>query len=670
MKCPKCNEEIDEQAKFCTKCGANIEETQKEQAEKQKEIEQKNKQIENKEEKEEKNQKNEPKKEKNKNNKKKIIIIISIILAILLATGAGITAWIILQTKEEQEETKLEWGNIYLEVLNDNDELEDMDDQQIQLCDLDKDNIPELIIYGLKNAKDYIANIYKINEKNEVETVKVSMEDEFDIKLLYNSEKEDYGWYAVTSADENKKAYDLNIESKKYKPELIETNFSTNFVEVEKNYSGKVNFDKNASKSEKEEVLETAKNEYIPTEEMITDEVKEKVENIKILKNIKKIDSSKDIIYTVVSKNISDEIYEYPCINIDSSEVRTINKEIEEKYGFPNTINSNNYYDYIGLETEEISYKYTINGNILSVILWRGGNESIWGNTYNIDLKTSKKITPEELIEQYNLKTDEVITKSYEAILAEFNEMTEKEKKSLNSDWNTLYGEKSVNEWKTKIKPSIEKLELYINEENELCLLGEYTHAGGQWSCTQTMIVNITNNYTVSELEFKSGAIQHYVINLKNTSTQTPSQSETPQTQNQTTKESSNTQEQNNNSNTSVPDIKFGTSSDVVEEGTYLRGTNGTLKITNSKPGQFDFEIECTYMTQAGYPNLGMITGTAKATSDGNFAYTERKTTGGNNNYNIIFKLAGNGITIDEQFEGYTSPYCGHNVTLEGTFIK
>lgn len=45
MKCPKCNEEIEDNAKFCTKCGANILEEKSKKAEierkKQKEIEDK-----------------------------------------------------------------------------------------------------------------------------------------------------------------------------------------------------------------------------------------------------------------------------------------------------------------------------------------------------------------------------------------------------------------------------------------------------------------------------------------------------------------------------------------------------------------------------------------------------------------------------------------------------
>ena len=36
MKCPKCNEEIADNSKFCVKCGFNIEESKKEEKEKNK----------------------------------------------------------------------------------------------------------------------------------------------------------------------------------------------------------------------------------------------------------------------------------------------------------------------------------------------------------------------------------------------------------------------------------------------------------------------------------------------------------------------------------------------------------------------------------------------------------------------------------------------------------
>lgn len=443
-----------------------------------------------------------------------------------------------------KEQSKLEWGDVYLEVLNDKNKLDDMDNQKIQLCDLDRDKIPELIIYGIKNAKEYIANIYKINDKNEVDTIKVSLDKDFELKLVYDANKDDYVWYAVEKqADNSSKYYDLNLENKEYKSEEVKLTKNTDCVEVDENYSAKVDFDKDASKKDKEKVFEEAKKDYVDTDDMITDEVKEKVEAVKTLKNVKKLDNSKEIVYSVATKTINGNTYEYPCINIDSTDVTAMNAEIKKNYGFSDSMNSSNYYDQVGYETEEISYSYTINKSVLSVLVWRGGNETITADTYNIDLQTLNKMSSEDLIKQYNSSKDEIITKAAEAVRKDYDTLVAKEKAALGTNWSTLYDDKTVRGWQDGIKKSIEKLKVYINDKNELCILGEFEHAGGQWSCIQTVIVNITNGYKTSELTFKGGkAIKHYMESYKEESvTPTPSTTPTPSA---TTSTSTNTSDE------------------------------------------------------------------------------------------------------------------------------
>ena len=434
-------------------------------------------------------------------------------------------------SENAKEQKKLEWGDVYIEVLNDKSKLDDMDNQKIQLCDLDKDKIPELIIYGIKNAKEYIANIYKINDKNEVDTIKVSLDNEFDLKLVYDANKDDYVWYAVEkTSDNSSKYYDLNLESKDYKPEEVDLVKNTDCVEVDENYSEKVDFDKDASKSDKEKVFEEAKKDYVETDDMITDEVKEKAEVIKTLKNVKKLNNSKEIVYSASTKTIAGHTYEYPCINIDSTDVATMNAEIKKNYGFSDNMNSSNYMEQIGIDTEEISYSYTINKSVLSVVVWRGGNETITFDTYNIDLQTLNKISSEDLIKQYNASKDEVITKATEAVRKEYDALVTKEIAAFGTNWSTLYDNQTVSGWQNGIKKSIEELKVYINDKNELCILGEFEHAGGQWSCIQTVIVNITNGYKTYEATFKDGkALTHYVENLNgNSATSTPAPSVSP----------------------------------------------------------------------------------------------------------------------------------------------
>lgn len=570
MICPKCNEKIADNSKFCTKCGANIEEATKEleaqkieeakkaeeekraieEAEKSKSVEEDSKAEETQEPEKNKKEKTEEKSKEAKKNgkkksKKKIILVIAIIIVLLAGAGAGI--WYYMSENGDdnsKEQSKLEWGDVYLEVLNDKNKLDDMDNQKIQLCDLDRDKIPELIIYGIKNAKEYIANIYKINDKNEVDTIKVSLDKDFELKLVYDANKDDYVWYAVEKqADDSSKYYDLNLENKEYKSEEVKLTKDTDCVEVDENYSEKVDFDKDASKKDKEKVFEEAKKDYVDTDDMITDEVKEKVEAVKTLKNVKKLDNSKEIVYSVATKTINGNTYEYPCINIDSTDVAAMNTEIKKNYGFSDSMNSSNYYDQVGYETEEISYSYTINKSVLSVLVWSGGNETITADTYNIDLQTLNKISSEDLIKQYNSSKDEIITKATEAVRKYYDTLVAKEKAALGTNWSTLYDDKTVTGWQDGIKKSIEKLKVYINDKNELCILGEFEHAGGQWSCTQTVIVNITNGYKASELTFKGGkAIKHYMESYKEESvTPTPSTTPTPSA---TTSTSTNTSDE------------------------------------------------------------------------------------------------------------------------------
>ena len=171
--------------------------------------------------------KEETKKTKKDNNGKKskkgLIIALVIILALAIAGGVAAGVYFLNKDDSSSKKKNLKWGEVYLEILEDKDKkLEDLENQEIQLVDIDKDSIPELIIYGFNNLKERIANIYKINDKDKVDTVKVGLNEDFDIRLLYTFENDDYNWYAVTNKVENaetstpRKVYDLNIVSKKY----------------------------------------------------------------------------------------------------------------------------------------------------------------------------------------------------------------------------------------------------------------------------------------------------------------------------------------------------------------------------------------------------------------------------------------------------------------------
>ena len=474
--------------------------------------------------------------------KKKKVIIISSIIAVILIAIAVIVAVTMLSNKDEKDNKEsLEWGDVYLEVLNDKKKLEDMDNQKIQLCDLDKDSIPELIIYGIKNAKDYIANIYKINDKNEVDTVKVSLSEEFDLQLLYNIEEDDYTWYAVTASNtEDKKVYDLNIENKKYEPQLLDLKYETGFVPVEENHSEKVAFNKEASKSEKKEIFNQAKEKYIKTEDMITDEIKEKVEIAKSIKKIEKIDASKEIVYSVNEIQSRYVKATYPAINIKSSDVQKINSEIEKEYGFKT---EQDLMEMSAGELEEMGYEYYINGKILSLFIYQGGNNSTWPKTYNIDLTTQKQMTASEVLKEKGLNETEVNTKAQEAVNKKFEEVIERDKSALGNNWAQMYtqGKDSTIEWKNEITEKLKTLDnsIYINKVGDVCVATTVQHAGGQWSCWLTIIVNITDNYSVKD--FETTTIKNY---MTPTTAQTTPSNTTPSSSSTTTEETTSNSEE------------------------------------------------------------------------------------------------------------------------------
>ncbi len=627
-------------------------------------------------------------------NKKTIIIVAVIVVILVIALIVGgifILPNLLDKDEEDKKNKKLEWGDVYLEVLNDEEKLEDMDNQKLQLCDLNKDSIPELIIYGIKNAKEYIANIYKINEKNEVDTVKVSLDNDFDLKLLYNIEEDDYIWYAVSKKEKSTDVYDLNISTETYVPKLLENKkYDEDFYEVEDNYSKKVDFDKNASKDEKEKVFEQAKDTYVETEKMITEEVKENVENKKMMKNISKIDSSKPIVYSVAKYDATSSnwlgTFEYPAININSDDVKKVNAEIKERYGFKESDYKTQGY-IIDIETEESGYFYNINKNILSLVVYDGGNDSVWAKAYNINLDTLKLMKADDLIKEKGLNKNDVISKAKEVANKKFEDAWANDKKQ-NPMLTNMFSSSNIKEWKSELEKNINSLsQTYLNEKGELCILGEVIHPGGQEHCWMTIIINVDKDYSVSELKLKIW--EQKGNNTTNTpspsTTPTPTTSSTPKTSTSakpktstkpkasTTPKSSSTSSSSNSYlpvKTTMSNIQFTTKpTTTVEKGVYKR-KDGVLTITNSKKGSFDFKIECSYMTSAGYPNLGELSGTAKETTNGNFAYVEKKSQGGNYDYNVLFYIADGGIQIQDEEKSGFSPYCGNNVLFGGLYIK
>lgn len=139
-------------------------------------------------------------------------------------------------------------------------------------------------------------------------------------------------------------------------------------------------------------------------------------------KEINKINNSKDLVYTNISKkNKKNYSFEIPYININSQYAKEINKEISDKYKNIDELiyNAENYpADCI----VNISYNVYVNKNILSLIIveYSGINNYY---VYNIDIYTGNKISNSQILLSKNIseesflnKVEELCTKAVEKI--------------------------------------------------------------------------------------------------------------------------------------------------------------------------------------------------------------------------------------------------------------
>lgn len=425
-------------------------------------------------------------KEKNSNKKRNIIIIIVVIIVSLICMLAFYLV---------NKNSKVDWGKEYLNILEDSSKIDNMKNMKVGLIDIDNNKTPELIITGESKDKKEI-EIYNINKDKKVDITKVKTKEP-SLEYDYNIKTNKYNWYV----NNDKNVYSIDLENTKTKKENL--NYDEDIIKVASTDDKMVDYSKGLSKDKIEKVLQNAEKKYSTNSKLVSKDIKSKIEDAKALKSVKKVDKEKDLVYTYVTKTYRNNTYEYPHINIDSTDAKSINDALDKKYSFISNID-----DGSPIEIAEVSYKYYINGSILSVIVWNGGNSSIEADTYNIDLKTLKSISGEEILKKYKLNKDDVINKSYDKLKAEYESTIKKEKAKVEASNYQSYFDK----WPTELKPNVEKLNLYINDKNEIILLAEYHHLGGQEYCTQTVEINISNNYSLSELSYKNGRTNKEMI--------------------------------------------------------------------------------------------------------------------------------------------------------------
>ena len=146
---------------------------------------------------------------------------------------------------------------------------------------------------------------------------------------------------------------------------------------------------------------------------------------VKTENNVRKIKNDKDIVYTNYSKSEKQSNYELdvniPYVNIKSDDAIAFNEEIDKT--FKNKAEevikysgSNNIYT--------VKYKAYMENNILSLIIYSDlkqgtSAQRVIYETFTYDLKQNKKLTLQETLSQFSLKTQDIQSKINSDIKAE-----------------------------------------------------------------------------------------------------------------------------------------------------------------------------------------------------------------------------------------------------------
>lgn len=116
-----------------------------------------------------------------------------------------------------------------------------------------------------------------------------------------------------------------------------------------------------------------------------------------------KEDKFKEIVYPIYTrKNNKKTSTEVPKINIKSSKIDKVNKDIYKKMG-----------SFLGKDTNTSSYSYEINGDILSLVIEMIDYNTDYTpefrfKTYNINLNTLELMSDKDLLELYGVKEKDV----------------------------------------------------------------------------------------------------------------------------------------------------------------------------------------------------------------------------------------------------------------------
>ena len=129
-------------------------------------------------------------------------------------------------------------------------------------------------------------------------------------------------------------------------------------------------------------------------------------------KTIKKLDESKDLLYSSYNKYSSEYSYSIPYINIDSADAKKINSEIQTYY--KNLVEQELKYEAQGYSVHMDTIKYTsyINNNILSLVISNTyPNSCIYYKVYNLDIYNGTTVSNADILNLKNITEAKLLDK-------------------------------------------------------------------------------------------------------------------------------------------------------------------------------------------------------------------------------------------------------------------
>lgn len=167
--------------------------------------------------------------------------------------------------------------------------------------------------------------------------------------------------------------------------------------------------------------------------------------------------------------------YEIPQINLDSDEVRQINAELYNSlYPVIERAASEIFSDGFSVSSEEISYRWAVNGDILSLVVKNCGVPDFGGGTeyyvYNISISTGTRVSNEAVISSAGFSQNEFYESAKQSLKASYASGWD------SSNWNDAINQQCE---KTISNENIDQSYPYINEKGQLCIIAKrYTLAG------------------------------------------------------------------------------------------------------------------------------------------------------------------------------------------------